>query len=111
MKTKLPWILTLLLSVALVVVVVARPQPAKPAAKTPLYWVDPMHPTYKSNKPGKAPDCGMELVPVYEEPTLKFTPERQQLIGVKTGVAELRQIGRSVRTVGRIAVDETRLYK
>jgi Cu(I)/Ag(I) efflux system membrane fusion protein len=25
-----------------------------------------MHPVYKSDKPGKAPDCGMDLVPVYE---------------------------------------------
>src|SRR5450756_1296414 len=30
-----------------------------------LYWVDPMHPAYKSDKPGIAPDCGMKLVPVY----------------------------------------------
>ena len=33
-----------------------------------LYWVDPMHPDYKSDHPGIAPDCGMELVPVYAEP-------------------------------------------
>ena len=32
-----------------------------------LYYVDPMHPAYKSDKPGIAPDCGMELVPVYED--------------------------------------------
>ncbi len=32
-----------------------------------LYWQDPMHPAYKSDKPGKAPDCGMDLVPIYEE--------------------------------------------
>ena len=32
-----------------------------------LYWVDPMHPSYKSDKPGIAPDCGMKLEPVYEE--------------------------------------------
>ena len=31
------------------------------------YYVDPMHPAYKSDKPGIAPDCGMELVPVYED--------------------------------------------
>jgi protein SCO1 len=31
-----------------------------------LYYVDPMHPTYKSPKPGKAPDCGMRLEPVFE---------------------------------------------
>jgi RND family efflux transporter MFP subunit len=30
-----------------------------------LYWVDAMHPWYKSDKPGTAPDCGMKLVPVY----------------------------------------------
>lgn len=34
-----------------------------------LYWQDPMHPRYTSDKPGKAPDCGMDLVPVYEEST------------------------------------------
>ena len=32
-----------------------------------LYYVDPMHPAYKSDKPGVAPDCGMELEPVYAE--------------------------------------------
>src|SRR5262249_37222350 len=37
----------------------------KPELKV-LYWQDPMHPAYKSDKPGKAPDCGMDLVPVYE---------------------------------------------
>src|SRR3982750_3541724 len=30
-----------------------------------LYYVDPMHPAYKSDKPGVAPDCGMTLEPVY----------------------------------------------
>ncbi|MGB9605917.1 MAG: efflux RND transporter periplasmic adaptor subunit, partial [Bryobacteraceae bacterium] len=33
-----------------------------------LYWVDPMHPSYKSDRPGIAPDCGMKLEPVYAEP-------------------------------------------
>src|SRR6185369_10391894 len=28
-----------------------------------LYYVDPMHPAYRSDSPGKAPDCGMDLVP------------------------------------------------
>ena len=133
MKTRLPWILTTLLAIALVAVLVARPSatttPANqsaPAAaqKKVLYWIDPMHPGYKSDKPGKAPDCGMDLVPVYDDGTtagpvsnvrgyanVKLTPERQQLIGVQTGVVETRDIGRSVRTVGRIAVDETRVHK
>ncbi|MGO9555228.1 MAG: heavy metal-binding domain-containing protein, partial [Syntrophobacteraceae bacterium] len=31
-----------------------------------LYYVDPMNPSNKSDKPGKAP-CGMDLVPIYED--------------------------------------------
>jgi RND family efflux transporter MFP subunit len=49
---------------------------AKPAAteRKPLYWVDPMHPSYKSDKPGIAPDCGMKLVPVYAGEQKKAAP-------------------------------------
>jgi len=126
MKTKLPWILTILLAITLITVLVARPStkpPATAAQKKILYWVDPMHPAYKSDKPGKAPDCGMELVPVYDDgagpatstvtgyANVKLTSDRQQLIGVQTGMTEMRSLGRSMRTVGRVAVDETRLYK
>ncbi|HET7436112.1 MAG TPA: efflux RND transporter periplasmic adaptor subunit, partial [Thermoanaerobaculia bacterium] len=129
MKTKLPWILTIVLAISLVVVVFARnnaPHAAhEQAPKKILYWVDPMHPAYKSNKPGTAPDCGMDLVPVYENEgdaaaaqtdvqgysNVKLTTARQQLIGVQTGLAEMRSIGRTVRTVGRVAIDETRLRK
>lgn len=123
MKTKLPWILTILLAIALVAVVVARPNAKPSQSRTPLYWVDPMHPAYKSDKPGTAPDCGMDLVPVYDDgngatasnvngyANVKVTPERQQSIGVQTGITEMRSLGREVRTVGRVAVDETRLYK
>src|SRR5438132_9381472 len=32
-----------------------------------LYYVDPMHPSYRSDKPGIAPDCGMPLQPVYAD--------------------------------------------
>jgi RND family efflux transporter MFP subunit len=45
----------------------APQQSGDKGGKKILYWVDPMHPAYKSDKPGKAPDCGMDLVPVYEE--------------------------------------------
>ena len=31
--------------------------------RKPLYYVDPMHPAYKSDKPGIAPDCGMKYMP------------------------------------------------
>src|ERR1035438_2162541 len=32
-----------------------------------LYWFDPMHPKYRADKPGIAPDCGMTLVPKYAD--------------------------------------------
>jgi RND family efflux transporter MFP subunit len=43
-----------------------RRSPASGERKV-LYWVDPMHPAYKSDKPGIAPDCGMQLEPVYAD--------------------------------------------
>jgi RND family efflux transporter MFP subunit len=48
-----------------------------------LYWVDPMHPAYKSDKPGIAPDCGMKLEPVYEDrdsPALDFPPSERKAL-------------------------------
>ena len=44
-----------------------------------LYWQDPMHPQYKSDKPGTAPDCGMDLVPVYAEQAEAKPTERKVL--------------------------------
>jgi membrane fusion protein, copper/silver efflux system len=87
-----------------------------------LYWVDPMHPSYKSDKPGIAPDCGMQLEPVYaggstgDGKTLpagaaKVTAERRQMIGVKVGTVEKAGGTRTIRTLGRVAVDETRVYR
>ena len=38
---------------------------ANPGEGKILYYQDPMHPWYHSDKPGIAPDCGMKLVPVY----------------------------------------------
>jgi len=117
MKTKLPWILCFVLAVALGVALFGRTSSHREPTKVerqPLYWIDPMHPAYKSDKPGTAPDCGMDLVPVYEKTAssdVQLTTRRQQLIGVQTGIAETRPISRTVRTVGRVAVDETRLHK
>jgi len=43
----------------------AKPGSASGGGPKILYWMDAMHPWYKSDKPGIAPDCGMKLVPVY----------------------------------------------
>ena len=93
-----------------------------PSSKRILYYVDPMHPAYKSDKPGIAPDCGMALEPVYEgdDPAAKLqlpagavsiAPEKQQLIGVRTEVVEKNSGSRLVRTTGRVAPDDNRVYR
>ena len=86
-----------------------------------LYYVDAMNPAYKSDKPGVAPD-GMALQPVWaDEPTaatdtsgakegaIRISPERQQLIGVKFATVEWDGQTRSIRTVGKVTYDETRV--
>ena len=92
-----------------------------PAERKVLYWQDPMHPQYRSDKPGKAPDCGMDLVPVYEggtqgaeslpEGAFRVTPERQQLIGVQYGKVTRQPLSTSIRAVGRLTFDETRIAR
>lgn len=142
----LPWLVAALFAVAFLALALARRESAKPSPgpvtgheghsaapvasptkreRRVLYWVDPMHPAYKSDKPGTAPDCGMDLVPVYEESkgvetqpqpvagyaAIALTPERQQAIGVQLGKAELRDLTKTIRTVGRVTFDETLLHQ
>jgi membrane fusion protein, copper/silver efflux system len=92
-----------------------------------LYHVDPMHPSFKSDKPGIAPDCGMRLEPVYEDEheqtaevrtpsspsavTVHVTPEKQQLIGVRVAAVERTAVAQPLRAYGRVVPDETRSYK
>jgi len=91
-----------------------------------VYYVDPMHPWYKSDKPGIAPDCNMRLVAVYEGEqaqyegklppgmgpgAIRITPEKQQLIGVEYGRAEYRAGVETVRAAAKVALDETRIAK
>ena len=86
-----------------------------------LYWTDPMLPGYKADKPGKSP-MGMDLVPVYAEEgstpqvgtpdgyaTIMVSPQKQQLIGVKSAPAARRHMVKTIRTVGKVVVDETRI--
>src|ERR1017187_7095542 len=107
---------------------------AQKGGRNVLSRVAPMPPPHKSNKPGIAPDCGMKLQPVYadggaaavstgvnlkpasandistmEVGTVQITPEKQQLIGVKYEQVELGGGSRSIRAVGKVAIDETRI--
>jgi len=94
-----------------------------PGERKVLYWVDPMHPAYKSDKPGTAPDCGMDLVPVYADEggpdseaslpagAVKITTQKLQLIGVTYGVVANQPLSKTVRAVGRVTYDETKIAR
>jgi Cu(I)/Ag(I) efflux system membrane fusion protein len=107
---------------------------AAPTGRRVLYYVDPMHPAYKSDKPGVAPDCGMTLEPVYAEDgdatigrtldaayadpegatavppgAIRISPARQQMIGVRFATVEAGETTRAIRSVGKVTVDETRV--
>ena len=76
-------------------------------ARKPLYWRDPMHPAYTSDRPGKAPDCGMDLEPVYEE---RAAAGPASSPAVTLGKVERGTVERTLRTIGRVAPDENRVY-
>lgn len=89
---------------------------AGPAAKAdePLYWVAPMDPAYRSDKPGKSP-MGMDLIPVYadaeNEPgrVVKILPEVVNNLGVRTAPVRREALSRGISTVGYLDYDETRI--
>ncbi len=103
-------------------------------AKKPKGYHCPMHPNYRSDKPGDCGICGMKLVPD-DDPahpgdappppsdhgavdpasmpmgTIRISPQKQQLIGVQYGVATVAGGMHTFRSVGRVSMDETRVAK
>jgi len=78
-----------------------------------LYWVAPMDPNYRRDKPGKSP-MGMDLVPVYADEnaqvdTVSINPEVVQNLGVRTEIAERTRLWRGIDTVGYVDYDESRV--
>ncbi len=77
------------------------------------YWRAPMDPTYISDKPGKSP-MGMDLVPVYEdeiaEGAITIDPVTVQNMGLRTASVGTGELTRTIRTVGHIDYDETKLH-
>jgi Cu(I)/Ag(I) efflux system membrane fusion protein len=87
----------------------------------------PMHPSYVSDKPGNCPICGMKLVPMAPSPgpeathaghespasdhvAVTLSPERLRMLGVHSEPAVVAELDPSIRTVGRVAVDERRIH-
>ncbi|MCH8080340.1 MAG: efflux transporter periplasmic adaptor subunit, partial [Proteobacteria bacterium] len=74
-----------------------------------LYWVAPMNPAYRRDKPGKSP-MGMDLIPVYADgeesdqsdgmPIVKIKPEVVNNLGVRTERVRRGSLSREISTVG-----------
>jgi len=98
---------------------------AESAARRILYYEDPMHPAYRSDHPGIAPDCGMALVPVFAgEPskagaprasasgaTVTLDPDILQSVGIRVAPVEAGGATRTLRVVGRVVPEDTRVYR
>ncbi len=86
--------------------------------KEPLYWVAPMDPNYRRDKPGKSP-MGMDLIPVYEEEggrkqaqgTVRIDAAVENNLGVKTEQVIRENLSPDIETVGYINFDESRLFQ
>ena len=99
-------------------------RPAAGTAHRVLYYVDPMHPSYRSDKPGTAPDCGMDLVAVYADGVgqslvgsdngsdgLTIDPAAQKIYGIQLASVENGAGTRTIHAFGKVAADDTRVYK
>ena len=98
------------------------PSDAQASTRRILYYVDPMHPAYRSAKPGIAPDCGMDLVPVYDNDNLAdkvqlpvgavaVNPNQQQLIGLRLETVKKSSGSHVIRTTGRLEAEDNRVFR
>ena len=83
------------------------------------FWTCSMHPQIKLPKAGKCPICSMDLIPVYKEGvgeetsrsdvTLKLSSVAETLARISTRMVVRKPVEKSVRMVGILDYDETRL--
>jgi Cu(I)/Ag(I) efflux system membrane fusion protein len=95
------------------------------AASVKAKFFCPMHPTYTSDRPGDCPICNMKLVPVKDgaaatlagsnfvpgRVTVAISPEKQQLIGLRTSLVESRKLSFTIHASAVVQHDETRYAK
>ncbi len=87
----------------------SAPATTASAGRKILYYQSAMHPWIKSDKPGKCPICGMNLVPIYEGDAVtadsnivSLTTANVTAINVQTAIVHRRPVQRTVHVVGRI---------
>jgi len=98
--------------------VVSRREPSTASAAV---YHCPMHPSYTSSRPGECPICGMDLVLITTHGAdstagampglteIELSPERVQLIGVRTARAERARFAAPLELVGFVSPDESSL--
>ncbi|HET6564545.1 MAG TPA: efflux RND transporter periplasmic adaptor subunit [Xanthomonadales bacterium] len=88
---------------------------AAPAENKPLYWVAPMDPNYRRDKPGKSP-MGMDLVPVYadedagdskDDETIRINPMVENNLGIRTEKVKKGPLWRRIEATAYVGLDET----
>jgi RND family efflux transporter MFP subunit len=94
--------------------------PREASTRRRVIYRSTMNPNEVRNEPGKD-SMGMEMVPVEIDDEAPGTPEveghaairipvrKQQLIGVRTDIVRRAPLVRTIRAVGRVTADETRL--
>jgi Cu(I)/Ag(I) efflux system membrane fusion protein len=91
--------------------------PPQASARRVLYYHDPMHPSYRSDRPGIAPDCNMALTPVYADEAeskpsvVRVDAAQARAIGMRTEAVRDEVASAEVRTVGRVQAQESRTYQ
>lgn len=77
------------------------------------YYTCSMHPSVRKHEPGTCPICSMDLVPVTREEVetgvIRVDAERRQAIGVRTAPVRIESLTTTIRAVGTVTYDETRL--
>lgn len=88
---------------------------AQKGVDEPLYWVAPMDPNFRRDKPGKSP-MGMDLVPVYANQgadkspgTVTIAANVEHNLGVKTAMAKFMVLDDPINTVGYVRYNEDSL--
>ncbi|MEI8347591.1 MAG: heavy metal-binding domain-containing protein, partial [Pseudomonadota bacterium] len=89
--------------------------------KVESYWTCSMHPQIHKDAPGKCPICGMDLIKAQAQDAqqtsadsahypsghgaVTLSAEKQQMIGVKSGIVEKKELFKNIDTAGRVAFD------
>lgn len=120
---KLKWILSLMITLAVGVLIgryfpiqqqISSSNNASEGARGPKrkvkYWVAPMNPKYRRDKPGKSP-MGMDLVPVYADEQhdakgIHISPRVINNLGIETASVKFKAISKEIDTVGYVTSNE-----